>query len=73
MLRNLTKSASFFFVLIGTLIFSLSLIGMTVAQSNTSGSNNIATRDSVLLSNATGIENLALFSIGVNPMCLLEI
>jgi len=36
-------------------------------------SGKAATRDSVLLSNATGIGNLALFSIGVNPMCLLEI
>ena len=59
MLRNLTRSASFFFVLIATIHFSLSLAGIAAAQSNTSLGTG------ALVSNTTGIQNTA---VGLNAL-----
>ena len=53
MFRHSTNTASFFSVLIAALIFSLSLAGVAVAQSNTSLGTG------VLASNTTGFQNTA--------------
>jgi hypothetical protein len=68
MLRHSTDTASFFSVLIAALIFSLSLVGVAVAQfktglgtgalaSNTTGSGNTATGANALFNNTTGENN----------------
>ena len=56
MFRHSTNTASLFFVLIAALIFSLSLAGVAVAQSNTSLGTN------ALISNTTGGFNTAIGS-----------
>jgi hypothetical protein len=76
MFRHSTNTASFFFVLIAALIFSLSLAGVAVAQGNTSlgtgalvnnttGSFNSAIGQDALFSNSTGSLNTA---TGVNTL-----
>ncbi len=70
MYRHSTNTASFFSVLIAALIFSLSLVGVAAAQSNTSlgtgalqhnttGQNNTAAGVNALFSNTTGDNNTA--------------
>jgi hypothetical protein len=70
MFRHSTNTASFFFVLIAALIFSLSLAGVAAAQTNTSlgagalagnttGGFNTAVGFSALFSNTTGSFNTA--------------
>ena len=76
MFHHSTNTASFFSGLIAALIFSLSLAGIAVAQSNTSlgtgaltsnttGANNTATGLNTLFSNTTGFFNTA---TGVNAL-----
>src|SRR5262249_58660755 len=70
MFRNSTKAASSFFMLIATLIFSLSFATIAAAQSNTSlgtgalvsnttGSANTALGVSALFGNTSGSNNTA--------------
>jgi len=54
MFRNSTNAASFFYMLIVAIIFSLSLVRLAAAQTNTSSGTG------ALVSNTTGSDNTAL-------------
>ena len=67
MFSHSTNTASFFSVLIATLIFSLSLAGIAWAQGNTSlGINALGTNTTGSLNNATGASALQRNATGTN-------
>ena len=72
MLRNSTKTASFFLIVTATVIFSLFLAGVTAAQDNAVGIagaqsklNNTRLGKGALQNNTTGFDNTA---IGVQAL-----